>query len=64
MTPRTDPLEDSMEIMVVYYLRGKTGQFTVWANGKKVSAPTNFMLEFCSPFAPISSFYQKMEAKS
>jgi len=53
-----------MEIMVVYYLHGKTGQFMAWANGKKVSRPINFMLEFCLPLAKISSFYQKMAAKS
>ena len=64
MTPRPDPLYDSMEIMVVYYLHGKTGQFTVWADGKKISGPINFILELCLPFAQISSFYQKMVAKS
>ena len=53
-----------MEIMVVYYLHGETGQFMVWTDGKKISGPINFILELCLPFAQISSFYQKMAAKS
>ena len=41
--------------MVVCYLRGQTGRFTVWANGRQNSGLVNFVPESRLPFVQISS---------
>ena len=41
--------------MVVYHLHEQTGQYTVWANGKKNSGLVIFIVESCLSFAQISS---------
>ena len=50
--------------MVVHYLHGQTGQFTVWANGTQNSGQVNFIPESCFSFAKISSFNRKTAAKA
>ena len=52
------------EKSVVYYLHGKTGRFTVWANGAQNSGLVNFVPESRLLFAQISSIYQKTAAKA
>ena len=45
--------------MVVCYLHGQTGRFTVWANGKQNSGLANFIPESLLPFVQISSIHPK-----
>ena len=45
--------------MVVFYLHGQTGRFTVWANGKQNSGLVNFIPELRLPFVQIGSIHLK-----
>ena len=50
--------------MVVCYLHGQTGRFTVWANGKQNSRLVNLVPESRLPFVQITSIHPKTAAKA
>ena len=50
--------------MVVSYLHGQTGLFTVWENGKQTSGLENFVPESRLPFIQMRSIFQKTAAKA
>ena len=56
--------QNKIETGAVYHLHGKTGRFTVWADGRQNSGLVNFAPESGLSFVGISSFCQITAAKA